>query len=491
MKVTKLLELVPFYRTNQSIESITISGVAMDSRTVSQGDVFVCIRGSETDGHAYVASAIDQGATVIIAEEDLDIDFPVIIVNDTTKVLAMVASTFYDYPTEKIYTIGVTGTNGKTTITYLLDEIFNLEKQTTATIGTIQMNIAGDLYPVKNTTPDSLSLQRSFRKMADRGVETAIMEVSSHALDQGRVYGCDFDIAIFTNLSQDHLDYHEDMDDYLRAKSLLFAQLGNGYNVERTKFAIINIDSPVAAKLIRSTAKPTLTYGVEKQADVMATNISLHEKGTSFTMLTPKGRIEIASPLMGMFSIYNMLAAAGTALASGVNLQTIKQSFAQTEGVRGRFEPVLAGQDFGVVVDYAHTPDSLENVLETMKDFCRGSIRVVVGCGGDRDRSKRSLMADVAMKYGDHIIFTSDNPRSESPKQILNDMTSHLNGGFDVELDRDKAIETAISSSNDGDMVLIAGKGHETYQEINGVRYDFDDREVARDILLKVKGRRS
>ncbi len=491
MKLKELLEIVPFYKTNQSIDTITITGVTMDSRTVSPGDLFVCIRGAETDGHAYVTSAIDQGAAAIVAEEDLNIEFPVVIVNDTTKVLAMLAAAYYEYPTESVYTIGVTGTNGKTTVTYLLDEIFRREQQTTATIGTIQMNIAGDVYPVKNTTPDALSLQSSFRKMIDSGVETAIMEVSSHALDQGRVYGCDFDIAIFTNLSQDHLDYHKDMEDYLRAKSLLFAQLGNGYNVEREKFAVINIDSPVAAKLVRSTAKPTLTYGIHEQADIMAKNIDLHEKGASFTLETPKGTVMITSPLMGMFSVYNMLAAAGAALAAGVSLQTIQQSFAQTEGVRGRFEPVLAGQEFGVVVDYAHTPDSLENVLKTMKEFCSGQIRVVVGCGGDRDRTKRSLMADVAMKYGDHIIFTSDNPRTEEPERILYDMTAHLDGNFEVEKDRKQAIEQAILHSSEGDMVLIAGKGHETYQEINGVRYDFDDREVARDILLKVKGSHS
>ncbi|MFC7061300.1 UDP-N-acetylmuramoyl-L-alanyl-D-glutamate--2,6-diaminopimelate ligase [Halobacillus seohaensis] len=488
MKITKLLELLPYYKTNQIIDHLTVSGVSMDSRFVMLGEVFVCIVGNESDGHDFVHSAIDQGASIIIAERELDIDFPVVIVNDTMKALAMISSTFYDYPSEELHTIGVTGTNGKTTITYLLDEIFTLESHTTATIGTIQMNIAGKTYPVKNTTPDSLSLQKSFHQMVGCGVNTAIMEVSSHALDQGRVYGCDFDVAIFTNLSQDHLDYHESMDDYLRAKSLLFSQLGNRYNMDREKFAIINQDSPVASKLIRSTAMPTLTYGVQKLSDIMAKDISLHEKGSSFIMSTPKGDVTIESPLMGMFSIYNMLASAGAAIVSGIDLSVIQQSFKQTKGVRGRFEPVLEGQSFGVVVDYAHTPDSLENVLKTISEFCKGNIRVVVGCGGDRDRTKRPLMAEVAIKYADQAIFTSDNPRTEDPKVILEDMTSQLNGNFFIEEDRRLAIDKAICQSTENDMVLIAGKGHEIYQEINGVRYEFDDREVARDILLKVKG---
>ncbi|WP_431799495.1 UDP-N-acetylmuramoyl-L-alanyl-D-glutamate--2,6-diaminopimelate ligase [Halobacillus andaensis] len=488
MKITKLLESIPYYKTNQKIDELEINGVSMDSRSVGLGDVFVCIIGNESDGHDFALAAIDQGAALIIAQRELDIDFPVVTVNDTTKALAMIASTFYNYPTRQVHTIGVTGTNGKTTITYLLDEIFTLNKHTTATIGTIQMNIAGTTYPVKNTTPDSLSLQQSFKQMVNSGVDTAIMEVSSHALDQGRVYGCDFDVAIFTNLTQDHLDYHENMDDYLRAKSLLFAQLGNGYNVERNKFAVINQDSHFAHKLIRSTAQPALTYGIHADADISAKQIKLHEKGSSFILSTPEGDIPIESPLMGMFSVYNMLASAGAALASGISLSTIQQAFKQTKGVRGRFEPVLEGQPFGVVVDYAHTPDSLENVLKTMSEFCEGSIRVVVGCGGDRDRTKRPLMADVAVKYADQAIFTSDNPRTEDPEVILQDMTSHLEKGFIVEENRKKAIEYAISNSVHGDMVLIAGKGHETYQEIHGVRHDFDDREVARDILLKVKG---
>ncbi|MFQ3545843.1 UDP-N-acetylmuramoyl-L-alanyl-D-glutamate--2,6-diaminopimelate ligase [Halobacillus rhizosphaerae] len=487
MKITELLKYVPYYKTKNQIENISIQNISMDSRAVRPGDLFVCIRGYEVDGHKFAADAVERGAAAIVAEEELEAEVPVIIVNDSSRALAMLASAFYHNPTEKLNLIGVTGTNGKTSVTYLLDEIFRADQQTTGLIGTIQMSIAGTPYPVKNTTPDSLSLQESFAKMCEAKVDTAVMEVSSHALDQGRVFGSDFDVAVFTNLSQDHLDYHDNMDDYLRAKSLLFAQLGNSYNVERAKFAIINNDSPAAKKLIRSTAQPVLTYGVNQKADLMASDIDLHEKGVSFTMETPMGSIHIESPLMGLFSVYNMLASAGAALVSGVSLQVIQQAFKHSKGVRGRFEPVLEGQEFGVVVDYAHTPDSLENVLKTMKDFCRGTIHVVVGCGGDRDRSKRAVMADVAMKYGDDIIFTSDNPRTEDPHRILEDMTSHLSSGYEVIEDRKQAIKRAVNRAQQGDIILIAGKGHETYQEINGVRYDFDDREVARELLRHSK----
>ncbi|MBH0229050.1 UDP-N-acetylmuramoyl-L-alanyl-D-glutamate--2,6-diaminopimelate ligase [Halobacillus yeomjeoni] len=491
MKMKKLLETLPYYQASSSIAKLSVTGISMDSRATQPGDLFVCIRGIEADGHRFVPQAVQMGAKAVVAEEPVKCDVPVILVNDTTRALAMLSSTFYGFPTEDLHLIGVTGTNGKTTITYLLDEIFQNHRQTTGVIGTIQVKIGEETFPVKNTTPDALSLQRYFYKMRKAKVDTAVMEVSSHALDQGRVYGCDFDIAIFTNLTQDHLDYHSNFDDYLRAKSLLFAQLGNGYNRGRDKFAIINIDSPSAPRFIRSTSQRLLTYGVEKRADIMAEDYRLTEKGTVFTLCTPVGEVDIESPLMGLFNIYNMLAAAGAAITSGVPLETIRSSFEQSTGVRGRFESVREGQPFGVVVDYAHTPDSLENVLKTIREFCEGKVRVVVGCGGDRDRSKRPLMAQVAMNEADEVIFTTDNPRTEEPRQIFKDMTNHLKGSYEVIEDRKKAIGEAIHQARPGDIVLIAGKGHETYQEIDGIRHHFDDCEVAREILTSMKERPS
>lgn len=487
MKMKKLLRFIPFYKVTQPISDINVMGLSMDSRTTETGDVFVCIRGVDVDGHRFAAAAEGKGAVAIIAEEPVQVSIPVVLVNDTSRALAMAAAAFYDCPSEHLHVIGVTGTNGKTTITYLLNEIFQRQKDRTGMIGTIQVNIAGETFPVKNTTPDALTLQRYFHKMRQSNVYQAIMEVSSHALDQGRVYGCDFDIAIFTNLTRDHLDYHENFDDYLRAKSLLFAQLGNGYNKEREKFAVINKDSPQASRFIRSTSQGLLTYGIYEQADVRAEEYTMSETGTSFIMTTPVGTIKIDSPLMGMFSIYNMLAAAGAAILSHVPLETIKAAFEQTKGVRGRFEPVREGQSFGVVVDYAHTPDSLHNVLQTIRDLCQGSISVVVGCGGDRDRSKRSMMAQVCAEYADRAFFTTDNPRSEDPKQIFRDMTTHLKGNYVIIEEREKAIRQALSQAKPGDVVLLAGKGHETFQEIKGVRHHFDDCEVARKILRQMK----
>ncbi|MGP4059717.1 UDP-N-acetylmuramoyl-L-alanyl-D-glutamate--2,6-diaminopimelate ligase [Halobacillus sp. H74] len=491
MKMKKLLRFIPFYKENRPISDLNVTGISMDSRTTEPGDVFICMRGVEVDGHRYAEDAVIRGAVVILAEKPVDVAVPVILVNDTSRALAMIAAAFYETPSEHLRVIGVTGTNGKTTITYLLEEIFRIQKKRTGIIGTIQVNIDGKTFPVKNTTPDALTLQRYFHKMRKARVDQAIMEVSSHALDQGRVYGCDIDIAIFTNLTRDHLDYHENFDDYLRAKSLLFAQLGNGYNKEREKFAVINKDSPSAHRFIRSTSQGLLTYGIHEEADVMAEDYSLTETGTTFTMLTPIGSIFIDSPLMGMFSIYNMLAAAGAALLSDVSLPAIQQAFMQTKGVRGRFEPVREGQDFGVVIDYAHTPDSLENVLKTIKEICHGSIIIVIGCGGDRDRSKRPLMAEVSMEFADSVIFTNDNPRSEDPKQIFRDMTNHLKGNHDIIEDRKEAIQKALKAAKKGDVVLIAGKGHETYQEIKGIRHHFDDCEIAREILRDMKERPS
>ncbi|SFF94253.1 UDP-N-acetylmuramoylalanyl-D-glutamate--2,6-diaminopimelate ligase [Halobacillus alkaliphilus] len=491
MKMKKLLKLMPFYKVTQPLLDITVKGISMDSRSTGPGDLFICIHGVEADGHEYAQEAEAKGAAVIMAEREVTTSLPVVIVNDTVRALAMAASIFYGFPSEHLRVIGVTGTNGKTTVSYLLDEIFRNYNQRTGMIGTIQVSIAGKTYPVKNTTPDSLSLQRYFAEMRKAKVTTAIMEVSSHALDQGRVYGCDFDIAIFTNLTRDHLDYHDNFDDYLRAKSLLFAQLGNGYNKGRRKFAIINKDSKQAKRFIHSTSQSLLTYGIHSNADIMAKDIILGETGAAYSLETPKGEIAINSPLMGLFSVYNMLAAAGAAILSGIPLPVIKHAFETTRGVRGRFEPVREGQEYGVVIDYAHTPDSLQNALKTISEFCKGVTYVVVGCGGDRDRSKRSYMADAAIQGADHVIFTTDNPRSEDPKQIFQDMTGHLSNPFELIEDREQAIEYALRMAKAGDMVLIAGKGHETYQEVNGVRHPFDDSEVAKMILKRMKERPS
>ncbi|WP_053219765.1 UDP-N-acetylmuramoyl-L-alanyl-D-glutamate--2,6-diaminopimelate ligase [Virgibacillus senegalensis] len=486
MKLSEIVDALHFYRLTKDIANINITGMEIDSRKVSEGDLFVCIKGFTVDGHLYARQAEKQGAAAIISEKPLDVSLPVIIVNDTTKAVAMLANKFYDYPTEKLEVIGVTGTNGKTSVTYLLEAIFKEHRRKTGLIGTIQMKMEDDCFDVKNTTPDSLFLQRSFQKMVERKIDTVFMEVSSHALDLGRVYGCDFDIAIFTNLSQDHLDYHTSMDDYLRAKSLLFAQLGNKYDKEKPKFAVINKDDKNHEKLIKSTSQPVVTYGIDQQADVQAIDVNLDANGSSFLLRVFDEEVQITSKLMGKFSVYNMLAATSAAYCAGIPLHTIKKALESTTGVSGRFEPVNLGQPFGVIVDYAHTPDSLENVLTTIRSFVKGKVYVVVGCGGDRDKTKRPLMADSAVKYADLAIFTADNPRTEDPKAILDDMIAGLKqDNYRIIENRRQAIEEAISLAEENDIVLVAGKGHETYQIIDGEVHDFDDRlEAANAIKL-------
>lgn len=484
MKLKKLISQIPYAIITDQIEDIDVNNITIDHREIKQGDVFICIKGFTVDGHDFAQEAVENGAIAIIAEKDVQVSVPVIKVKDTNRSLPIIASTFYAAPSHEFPLVGITGTNGKTTTTYLLDAIFREHKQKTGLIGTIEMKIGDQVIPVKNTTPDALSLQRAFYEMNKKQVEVVMMEVSSHALDLGRVYGTDYDIALFTNLSQDHLDYHENMEDYLRAKSLLFSQLGNAYDQDNKKFAIVNMDDPHSKYMIKSTAQHVLTYGYKQDADVKAENVTLQVNGTHFTLETPIGRVQIHSKLIGLFNVYNMLAASSVAVALDLPLNTIKNALEKITGIDGRFEQVAEDGDCTVIVDYAHTSDSLENVLQTIDEFVEGEVYVVVGCGGDRDKTKRPIMAKTALKYAHKAIFTSDNPRTEDPNEILSDMTKGLTDkNYEVIVSRKEAIQKAIRLATPQDVVLIAGKGHETYQEINKIRYDFDDREVAREAL--------
>lgn len=486
MKLLELLSSLSFYKSSNSLKELDINSIQMDHRLLVEGDLFVCIKGYTVDGHDFAEKAIEKGAIAIISEKDMTLSVPVIIVSDASRALAMLATKFCNYPTEQLDLIGITGTNGKTTITYLLEKIFNVYKKKTGLIGTIQMKIGGEEYPINNTTPNALELQSIFKKMKDENVDQAIMEVSSHALDQGRVFGCDYDIAVFSNLSQDHLDYHKNMDDYLRAKSLLFAQLGNNYS-DKKKFAVINEDDKASDVLKKSTSQQVITYGIEKEADITAIDVKLGITETTFSLNTPIGSIDIRSHLIGKFNVYNMLAATGAALAKDIPLITIKEALENVLGVHGRFEPVKVGQPFAVIVDYAHTPDSLENVLQTINGFAANNTCVVVGCGGDRDKLKRPLMAQIAAKHTDHVIFTSDNPRTEDPVAILTDMVEGLKSNkknYEIIEDRQKAINKAINMAKADDVILIAGKGHETYQIIGKTKFEFDDSKVAEAAIV-------
>lgn len=488
MKLTDLLSsLLPVRVKGDS--TIEITGLTADSRKVKPGDMFICLSGFTVDGHDYAAKALELGAACILAEKELPLATTVVVVPDTRRAMAQLANRFYQSPTSELKLIGVTGTNGKSTTTHLIDKILQDQQKKTGLIGTIHMRIGDTYEEIKNTTPDLLDLQQSFRRMRDLEAEYAIIEVSSHALDIGRVRGCDVHTAVFTNLTRDHLDYHGTMENYKHAKSLLFAQLGNRYDAERVKTAVLNVDDPASEMFARVTPARVIRYGIDKEADVRATGIRITAKGTSFMMETFAGNLAFNLKLMGKFNVYNALAATAVALAEGISLEAIKASLEAVPGVNGRFEAVDAGQPFTVVVDYSHTPDSLENALLTIKEFAQGRIFCVVGCGGDRDRTKRPIMAQIATKYADISVLTSDNPRSEEPEAILADMVAGLADTpadrYVCMADRREAIAHAVSMAAEHDVILIAGKGHETYQIIKGNTLPFDDRLVAKEAIGK------
>ncbi|MBS4193893.1 UDP-N-acetylmuramoyl-L-alanyl-D-glutamate--2,6-diaminopimelate ligase [Lederbergia citri] len=476
MNLHTLLQSIPFIKMPEHNPEVT--NIVNNHRKVEPGSLFICITGHVFDGHNFAKEAVDHGAVAILAERKLDLGVPVIVVKDTTRAMAILADAFYGHPTQNLHLIGITGTNGKTTTSHLIEAIFREYKKVTGLIGTIYMKIGDRTIETKNTTPDSLVLQSVFHEMVNEKVDTAIMEVSSHALVQGRVNGCDYDVAVFTNLTQDHLDYHHTMEEYRLAKSLLFSKLGNSYHKNK-KFAVLNADDKATKKFIVETSAHVVTYGIDSPSDFMASNINLENGGTSFTLHTPEGNIDITLKLMGRFNIYNALASIAAAYVSNIPLDLIVQAIEKATGVPGRFESVNGGQDFSVIVDYAHTPDSLENVLKTIQQFAKKRIFAIVGCGGDRDPSKRPLMAEIACKYSTNAIFTSDNPRSENPLSILADMEKGAFGNYQIIPDRTEAITSAVQAARNGDIVLIAGKGHETYQIIGDQVFDFDDRLVA------------
>lgn len=470
-------------------ENPEITGVEMDSRNVKPGYLFICIEGYTVDGHQYVAQAVENGAIAILAQKPIETSVPVAFVKDTNRSMAVIGNTFYQNPTHNLNLVGITGTNGKTTTSYIIEEIVKCNKQKTGVIGTIGMKIGDEVFETKNTTPDSLTLQSMFEKMVSAKVETAVMEVSSHALHIGRVHGCEYDIAVFTNLSQDHLDYHETMEEYKKAKGLLFSQLGNSFRSEKPKFAILNGDDEASKEYKTSTQANVLTYGLTKECDLFADDIELTNAGTRFSLYTLNQKYVVDMKLIGIFNVYNVLAAIGAGIALNIKMETILEAIGLIEGVPGRFQSVNAGQDFTVIVDYAHTPDSLENVLNTVKEFAKNDIYTVVGCGGDRDRTKRPLMGKIAADLSTQAIFTSDNPRTEDPNLILEDMKqglSHKN--ITVIEDRKKAINFAIQNAKKHDIIVIAGKGHETYQIIGKNVQHFDDVEEAKEAILQRRG---
>lgn len=468
-----------------------ITGISHDSRETKEGDLFVCIRGHNEDGHKFADEAVSKGARAVLVEKWLDIEGATLIkVSDSREALAILATQFYDCPSRYLNLIGVTGTNGKTTTTHLINSIYSVRDNKTGLIGTVGYKVGNKEFEGRITTPESIDLQRMMALMVDEGVKDAVVEVSSHAVKQKRILGCDFNIGVFTNLTQDHLDYHFSMEEYRRAKGRLFSFLGlNPKKNNIPKAAVINLDDENAEYMMQQSAVQVITYGIESNADIKARDIEIYPEGCKFIVESPWSNFELNLNITGRFSIYNALAAATVALLEGLNPNYIKEGLEKVKKVPGRFEKVDMGQDFLVIVDYAHTPDSLENVLATLKELSRGRIGVVFGCGGDRDEEKRPLMGKVSARYTDKIFITSDNPRSENPEKIIRDIVAGISDNettYEVEPDRRKAISNALNWANYDDVILIAGKGHETSQVFKDKVIEFDDRKVASDEIKKL-----
>lgn len=471
--------------------ALEVLGLDYDSRRIEPGFVFFAFAGERVDGHDYIGQARAAGAVSIVSERSQPAGDrgPWVQVRHGREALAEAALAFYDRPDRSIGLIGVTGTNGKTTTVFLIDSILRAAGHVTARLGTIDHRVGDEAIPAINTTPESLDLVRLFAKTRDIGGRFATLEASSHALDLRRIHGLEFQAAVFTNLSQDHLDYHQTMEAYARAKRRLF----EGAGARPPRFGVLNSDDAVGREFLQLEGFEALSYGVSQEAAIRAGNVKASFDGLRIAVETPRGKLDIRSRLLGAFNVSNILAAIGAALAVGIDLQTIKEGVAALESVPGRFENVRAGQDFAVVVDYAHTPDALDNVLRAARKIVgrKGRVLTVFGCGGDRDRAKRPLMGEAAGRGSDRVILTSDNPRSEDPLRILADASiglDRVDASYLRETDRRRAIRQALAEARSGDLVMIAGKGHETVQKIGDQTLPFDDREVAREMLLQLRG---
>ena len=469
--------------------NIPVRGIAYDSRRVKEGFLFLAIEGFKNDGHHFIEQAITNGAAALVVQKPVAVPAGMtwIRVPDTRQALALLSTRFYDFPARKLKLIGVTGTNGKTTTTHLLAAVYRAAGGKVGLIGTIANWIGDSILPVEHTTPESLELQQLLAEMASSAVETVVMEVSSHALALKRVVGCRFNTGVFTNFSQDHLDFHQNMDDYLRTKAILFEMLGQE-DEGNAGFAVVNCDDPGAERIIAASRGEIITYGLNEKAKVKATNVEVSVRGVSFQVHTPWGKSWVRLKLTGLFNVYNALAALAAGGVDGLPLGAMAHALEAVPGVRGRFESIDRGQDFTVIVDYAHTPDGLENVLKTAGQLTIGKLITVFGCGGDRDRSKRPLMGEIAARYSDMPVVTSDNPRTEDPLKIIAGIEEGMRrirepATYMVIPDRRQAIARALRLADPGDLVVIAGKGHENYQLIGTQRFPFDDREEAIKVL--------
>lgn len=487
VEIMLLSKLISGIKNAKSInfKDIDITGISYNSKTTKQGDIFVCLVGENSDGHNFAKMAADNGAAALMTERELEINIPQIIVSSTRHQIADLAAVFYDYPSKRLNIIGVTGTNGKTTVTHLLQKIFEADNKKCGIIGTLGHKFKStDMYEeAKHTTPQAPEFQAVLSHAADEGVKIIAAEVSSHSLEQNRVGGTQFNTAVLTNLTQDHLDYHITMNNYFEAKSILFRGLKSG------SFAVINIDDEYAERFISVLPEGVnvLTYGVKKEADFRAVDIGFSMHGAEYKLLYRGKEKKISLQLNGMFSVYNTLAAIAAANANGVDIDTIVKVLEDTKGVAGRFEAVCKHPL--IIVDYAHTPDGLENVLKAAADLKGKDSRLIClfGCGGDRDATKRPKMGKIADEKADIIVVTSDNPRSEDPGLIISDIMAGIHSvnpkRVFVEAERRRAIELLKSISKPDDIIVVAGKGHEDYQILKDKTIHFDDREEVRKVF--------
>lgn len=474
---------------NREWGDLEITGLSCDSRDVEKGHAFICIKGMHTDGHVYAMDAVVRGAAAVISENPVPFALvPNIMVDDSMRALSAISANFYGHPSEGIALFGITGTNGKTTVSYMIKNGLEADGKTSGLTGTISYKVGEKTYEASYTTPDALSMQQYFYEMKKQGIKYCVMEVSSHALSLERVSNICFDYSIFTNLTQDHMDFHKDKEEYYQSKKRLFYLT--------RKAAIINVDDDYGSRLLRELGdlhlqkvscsmknKEADFYGECVETGINGSVLRLYEKSSLLGMLS------VHSP--GTFFLYNALIAAASLLTAGIPFTSVKDGFFTLKGVPGRFEPVRNKRDITVIVDYAHTPDALENALKTAQDMGKGRLITVFGCGGDRDPVKRPLMGRIAGRYSDYCIITSDNPRNEDQNAIASDIEEGLYDtgcNYDVVHDRRKAIGRALAAYRKGDVILIAGKGHETYQIIGGARNYFSDQETASDLIRAMDG---
>ncbi|TCW36104.1 UDP-N-acetylmuramoylalanyl-D-glutamate--2,6-diaminopimelate ligase [Thermohydrogenium kirishiense] len=478
MRLADVLKDIEYTIVKGNVD-VDIRGICYDSRNSKDGSMFVAIKGFKSDGADYIGDAIERGAVAVLVDGEISIDkdITLIKVENTRKSLAKIASNYYGDPSKQLFLIGVTGTNGKTSVTYMIKSILESQNNKVGLIGTIQNMIGDKVYPTERTTPESLDLQRYLRLMVDEGVKYVVMEVSSHSLALNRVDECDFDIAVFTNLTQDHLDFHKTMDDYANAKAKLFRMAKTA--------CVINIDDDYSSLIIENSNAKVVTYGIKDYAYIMAKDIKNDIKGAKYTVQIEDIKSDIALKIPGLFSVYNSLAAISVAFILGIPLQSVKMALKDVK-IKGRFEVLDIDAPYNVVIDYAHTPDGLENLMKAFGEYDTGRKILLFGCGGDRDKGKRPKMGEVAGKYADFVIITSDNPRSEDPMQIISEIEmgiKNTNCPYKIIENRKEAIKYALSIAKDNDIVILAGKGHETYQVLKDRVIDFDEREIVKEIL--------